>query len=160
MAAGQVPALFAIPAGIGDMLVGATSFWVARKFDEPGGRRRAIVFNVLGLTDLIVAVTLGVTTNPGPAQLFFTTPAATMLTQFPLTLVPTFLVPLAATLHVISLRQLVAGSWRRSSGSLARPRTRPTEACTRSESGVRPRSDPGLTLAYFFNAARMIARWW
>ena len=131
MAAGQVPALFAIPAGIGDMLVGATSFWVARKFDEPGGRRRAIVFNVLGLTDLIVAVTLGVTTNPGPAQLFLTTPAATMLTQFPLTLVPTFLVPLAATLHVISLRQLVAGSW--AAGS------------DRGQTRVRPGSDPGLT---------------
>ena len=93
------------------MLVGATSFWVAGRLDEPGGRRRAILFNVLGLTDLIVAVTLGVTTNPGPAQLFLTTPPSTMLTQFPLALVPTFLVPLAATLHVNSLRQLLEGSW-------------------------------------------------
>jgi hypothetical protein len=111
MFAGQLPALFALPAGVGDMLVGATAFWVASRIDQPGGKRRAVLFNVLGLTDLIVAVTLGVTTNRGPAQLFLTTPSSTLLTQFPLTLVPTFLVPLVLVLHVISLRQMIDGRW-------------------------------------------------
>ena len=79
---------------------------------EPGGKRRTCVFNVLGLTDLIVAVTLGVTTNRGPAQLFLTAPAATLLTQFPLTLVPTFLVPLVAD----TARCFIAAAGRRQLG--------------------------------------------
>jgi hypothetical protein len=50
-------------------------------------------------------------TSPGPAQVFHTTPTSELATRFPLALVPTFLVPLAWMLHVVSLWQLVAGSW-------------------------------------------------
>jgi len=67
------------------------------------------------LADLIVAVGLGIMTNPGPTQIFFTTPSAELITRFPLALVPTFLVPLAFTLHVISLWQLLGGKWARPS---------------------------------------------
>jgi len=111
MAVGQMPALWALPAGIGDVLVGATAFWVARHVDTARGRRRAIIFNLLGMTDLIVAVFLGVTTNEGPAQLFHTTPTSALITRFPLALVPTFLVPLAFTIHVVSLWQLLGWKW-------------------------------------------------
>jgi hypothetical protein len=114
MLTGQVPALWALPAGTGDMLIGASAFWVASRLDAPGGRRRAIIFNLLGLTDLVIAVTLGVTTNPGAAQLFHTTPSAELLTHFPLALVPGFLVPLAVMLHVVSLWQLWGRSWKSS----------------------------------------------
>jgi hypothetical protein len=114
---GQVPALWALPAGIGDVLVGLAAFWVAGLLDAPGGKRRAILFNMLGLADLVVAIGLGVATNPGPAQLFHTTPTAELLTRYPLALVPTFLVPLAVMLHVVSLWQLFAGSWRSDQGS-------------------------------------------
>ena len=75
-ALGQMPALWAIPAGIGDILVGAFAPWVARRLDTPGGRRRAIVFNLLGMLDLIVAVGLGITTSRGPLQVFHTTPTS------------------------------------------------------------------------------------
>jgi len=108
----QVPALWAIPAGLGDILIGATAFWVAARLDAPGGRSRAILFNLLGLADLVVAVGLGVTTSPGPAQFFHTTPTAELVTHFPLALVPGFLVPLAVMLHVVSLWQLFGRSWR------------------------------------------------
>ncbi len=50
-------------------------------------------------------------TNPGPAQVFQTTPTSELATQFPLALVPAFLVPLAFTLHVVSLWQLFGGTW-------------------------------------------------
>ena len=115
MALGQMPALWAIPAGIGDVLVGAAAFSVARHLESPRGRRRAIIFNLLGMTDLIVAVFLGVTTNPGPAQIFHTTPTSVLITKFPLALVPTFLVPLAFTIHVVSLWQLFGFKWAPSS---------------------------------------------
>jgi len=108
---GQVPALWALPAGIGDVLIGATAFWVADRLDAPGGRRRAIVFNLLGLADLVVAIGLGMATSPGPTRLFPTTPTSAPLTRFPLALVPAFLVPLAIMVHVVSLWQIFAGSW-------------------------------------------------
>ena len=111
MANGQMPALWALPAGIGDVIVGAAAFWVAGQLDAPGGRRRAIIFNVFGLADLVVAVGLGIATSSGPTQLFHTKPTSAFATQFPLALVPTFLVPLAFMLHVVSLWQLLGWSW-------------------------------------------------
>ena len=106
MLTGQLPALWAIPAGVGDVLIGAAAFPIAARLDAPGGRRRAIVFNLLGVLDLVVAIGLGIATNPGPAQLFHTTPDAELLTRFPLALVPGFLVPLAFMVHFVSLWQL------------------------------------------------------
>jgi len=108
---GQMPALWALPAGIGDIIVGAAAPWVASHLDAPDGRRRAIIFNVFGMADLIVAVGLGVMTSPGPARVFHTTPTSELVTHFPLVLVPTFLVPLAFALHVVSLWQLLGGTW-------------------------------------------------
>ena len=113
MVQGRVPALWAVPAGVGDVLVGATAPWVARGLEDSGGRRRAIAWTLFGMADLVVAVALGVMTNPGPTQVFHTVPNAEMLTQYPLALVPAFLVPLAFTLHVASLLQLLHGTWGR-----------------------------------------------
>jgi hypothetical protein len=111
MVAGQMPALWALPSGIGDLVVGLTAFWVASRLDQPGGRRLAVFFNLFGLADLVVAVGLGMTTNIGPARLFHTEPTSELATHFPLVIVPAFLVPLAFALHVISLWQLLGRSW-------------------------------------------------
>jgi hypothetical protein len=112
MAAHQMPALWALPAGIGDVIVGAAAPWVANQLDRPGGRRIAIGFNLFGLIDLIVAVGLGIMTSPSPLGVFHTTPTSELATQFPLALVPTFLVPLAFSLHIVSLWQLFGKPWR------------------------------------------------
>jgi hypothetical protein len=119
MAQGRVPPLWALPAGIGDILVAATAPWVAGNLETPRGRRRAVVWNLLGMTDLVVAVGLGVMTNPGPLRVFDTLPSSAMLTRFPLVLVPTFLVPLGFTLHVVSLWQLLGRSQPRFASSSA-----------------------------------------
>jgi hypothetical protein len=111
MANGQMPALWALPAGIGDVIVGVTAPWIAARVDTPQGRPGAIFFNLFGMADLVVAVGLGTLTSPGPTQVFHTTPTSELATRFPLALVPTFLVPLAFALHVISLWQLVGGTW-------------------------------------------------
>src|SRR5262247_3265489 len=86
MFTGQMPVLWAVPAGVGDVLIGATAFWVARHLDEPGGRRRAVIFNWLGMADLVVAVGLGNATGPGPLHVINTTPTAELITHFPLAL--------------------------------------------------------------------------
>jgi hypothetical protein len=111
MVNGQMPALWALPSGIGDIIVGITAPWVASKVDTPAGKRPAIVFNLFGMLDLIVAVGLGIMTNPGRLQVFHTTTSSTLVTDFPLALVPTFLVPLAFALHIISLWQLLGAQW-------------------------------------------------
>jgi hypothetical protein len=112
MANGQMPALWALPAGIGDVIVGAMAPWMAARVDTPQGRRAAIIFNLFGMADLVVAVGLGIMTSPGPAQVFSTLPTSELASRFPLVLVPTFLVPLAFVFHVISLWQLLGGPWR------------------------------------------------
>lgn len=119
MATGQMPALWALPAGTGDIIVGVAAPFVAMRLDRPGGGRWAVVFNLFGMADLVVAVALGVMTSPGPAQVFQTHPTSELVTHFPLALVPTFLVPLAFTIHVISLWQLLRGAWAKGSASAA-----------------------------------------
>lgn len=111
MAHGQMPALWALPAGIGDIIIGIAAPWVARQVETPQGKQRAVIFNLFGMADLIVAVGLGIMTSPGALQVFHTTPTSDFATTFPLVLVPAFLVPLAFVLHVVSLWQLRHGSW-------------------------------------------------
>jgi predicted membrane protein len=111
MSAGRMPVLWALPAGIGDIIVGMAAPWVAMNLDKSGGERRAVIFNLFGLVDLVVAVGLGIATSPGPLQLFRTLPTSELATRFPLSLVPTFLVPLAFMLHIVSLWQLWRGTW-------------------------------------------------
>lgn len=105
MALGQLPALFAIPAGLGDLAIGLTAPLMARNLHR---RRLAIGWNLFGLADLVVAVALGATASPGAAQLFLTTPSAEAMTAFPMALIPTFLVPLSIGLHLVSLRYLLS----------------------------------------------------
>jgi hypothetical protein len=111
MARGEAPVLWALPAGVGDILVAVTAPWVAHHVDDPRGRQPAILWNLFGMADLIVAVGLGIMTSPGPTQVFHTVPTSEVMTRFPMALVPTFLVPLAFTLHVVSSLQLLRGPW-------------------------------------------------
>src|SRR5262249_33759930 len=113
------PALWALPAGIGDIAVGATAFWVASQLATPSGRRVAVGFNLFGLADLVVAVGLGMTTNVGPLQIFHAVPTSELVTRVPLVLVPAFLVPLAFGLPLISLTQFWRASTWRSGSSIA-----------------------------------------
>jgi hypothetical protein len=108
-ARGQLPAAFALPAGIGDVLIGLAAPLVALAlWRRPQRRGLGIVFNALGLLDLVVAVGIGVALAPGPLQLVAAEPSTAALGVLPLVLVPTFAVPLAVVLHVASFRLLAA----------------------------------------------------
>jgi hypothetical protein len=63
MALGHLPALFALPAGLGDIAAGIAAPLVARKLTQGGGRRAALWFNAFGMTDLVVALALGALTG-------------------------------------------------------------------------------------------------
>src|SRR5580658_6429259 len=62
MALGHLPALFALPAGLGDIAAGLAAPLVAYRLARGAGRRVALWFNAFGMTDLISALTLGALT--------------------------------------------------------------------------------------------------
>jgi len=106
---GVLPAIFAWPAGYGDMAIGMTAAFVAWKLAEPGHRNSFILWQVLGIADLVLAVSLGTTARLLDPQ------GASMvaMTVLPLSLVPTFLVPLFVIFHLICIAQ--ARTWKISS---------------------------------------------
>lgn len=107
MVTGDLPAEFAVPAGLGDIAIGISAPFIARRL-AAGDRRGAIAFNVLGIVDLVTAVTLGVLAAPGPLQLLQVTPSTEAMTLLPLALIPTVVVPICIALHILSLRRLSA----------------------------------------------------
>ena len=107
MALGKLPAVFAVPAGLGDIAIGLEAIYVARSIRRgPPVGRRAVWFNILGLLDLAVATVIGVTAAPGVAHVLSLSPSTAQIGLLPLVLIPTTVVPLAVALHVLSLRKL------------------------------------------------------
>jgi hypothetical protein len=107
-AGGHLPGVFALPAGVGDTLVGILAPFVAASFARSGegSERRVRIWNLLGIADLVIAVTLGFLTSPSPFQVAaFDRPCA-LIAMFPLSLIPVFAVPLSILLHIASLQRL------------------------------------------------------
>lgn len=102
MVQGHLPAAFALPAGFGDIAIGLTASFVARRLAQGAGRSEAVRFNLLGILDLVVAAGMGfVLFGFVPV-----TPTTEPLRLLPLALVPTVPVPLALALHIVSLQRL------------------------------------------------------
>lgn len=106
---GVAPGIFALPAGIGDVLTGlfAIPAAIAVASGTAQGRRTAIAWNLFGLADFAVALTLGMITAPGRFQLIATGMPAFNPGAYPYVLTPAFVVPSSILLHVLSLRQLL-----------------------------------------------------
>jgi hypothetical protein len=104
-AAGELPGVFALPAGVGDVLVGALAIPVALflRSGARGGRAAAYAWNLLGIFDLLVAITIGALTTSGrlPVEV-----ANTATRSYPLVMIPAFAVPLSLILQGLSLWQL------------------------------------------------------
>jgi hypothetical protein len=96
-ARGELPYAFAVPGGWGDILVASLALLLLLGGPpETVRRRRAYVaWNVLGLLDILFVVATA-------ARLGFAAPASMQaLLRLPLSLLPTFLVPLIITSHVV-----------------------------------------------------------
>ena len=113
-AAGRLPALFAWPAGAGDVVVELAAPFVAWGYARNASGAAASVgwWNVLGLADLVVAVGTGVLTSPSPFQLFAFDNPNELVSIYPLVLVPTFLVPVSVLMHFASLQKLAREDFR------------------------------------------------
>jgi hypothetical protein len=104
LALGDLPALFALAAGLGDIAAGIAALLVARRLAQRTGRRAALWFNTFGMTDLVVALTLGALTG---FHLLNVTPSSAPITELPLALIPTATVPLLFALHITAVSALV-----------------------------------------------------
>jgi hypothetical protein len=68
----------------------------------------AIAFNILGILLLLNILVIAVLSMPTSIRYFMNEPSNTLVGQFPFILLPGVLVPIAYTMHIFSLRQLLA----------------------------------------------------
>jgi hypothetical protein len=103
-----LPGLFAWPAGVGDAAVGVGAVFALRAMlhDTPNWRRGVWWLNIAGLLDFVGAVGTGVLTSTTALGFFASDAPRASLAALPLSLVPTFAVPLWIMFHAISLLQL------------------------------------------------------
>jgi hypothetical protein len=123
-AEGRLSNPFAVIAGWGDIIAAMTALpaaiiaWRAR----PGWEKWVLVWNVFGVLDFVVAVGLGITSQPGsPLRLFFEEPGTAILGQLPWRFIPSFFVPLYVTIHVALFIRLVPGVFGRRSAKDVQP---------------------------------------
>mgnify|MGYP001555834092 CR=1 FL=1 len=104
----RLPPQFALPAGIGDVLVGLAAPFVAIAYLRKGAQANGLIlaWNLLGLLDLVTAVITGVLSSPIPIHVFTLDAPNELISLYPLVMVPVFLVPLAILLHLASLQKL------------------------------------------------------
>jgi hypothetical protein len=107
-ARGTMPSEFAIPAGVGDIIVGLTAPIVAwlNARNSPHAYSATLGWNVFGILDLVVAVGTGFLTSPSTMQMLAFDRPNLLITAYPTVLVPLFLVPLSIILHGLSLWKL------------------------------------------------------
>ena len=98
---GALPGAFALPAGWGDFAIGITAPVVAWYWKRPFPKRTFIVWNVLGSLDLVDAMTLGVLASASPVGILGGDVTTRLMGEFPLSLIPTFFVPLLLIFHLI-----------------------------------------------------------
>lgn len=104
---GVLPGFFAWPAGLGDIAIGMTAPWLlAVLIRQPSfaASRTFVIWNLLGILDLVVALTTGAlgTILVAGAAIGVTTDA---MAQMPLVLIPAFFVPVLFALHAAALLQ-------------------------------------------------------
>jgi hypothetical protein len=102
-----LPAVFALPAGLGDMAIGVTAPWIILALVRQPGFAASGTFvrwNVLGILDLVIAVSIAsvsaVFATGAPGEI-----GVAPMGMLPLLVIPAFLVPLFLMLHSTALMQ-------------------------------------------------------
>ena len=104
---GVLPGLFALPAGLGDMAIGLTAPWILLGLIHNPSfvtSRRYGVWNILGIVDLVVAVSMG-TISSGFLPGITGNVTTSAMAKLPLVLIPAYMVPLFIMLHFTALAQ-------------------------------------------------------
>jgi hypothetical protein len=105
---GALAAGFGIPAGVGDIIAALWAVLLLPSLRrESTSRGSLLAWNVFGLFDLLLAITLGVLYSESAAGVLHTARSNTrLLTAFPFSLIPTFFVPLFILVHLLVFRRL------------------------------------------------------
>ena len=108
---GQLPAVFALPAGLGDAMAAVGGLYLAILLYSGVSVSRAAVWrwNTFGLLDFVIAVGAGALTAPGALLDFGTGATSLPMTVFPMAIIPAFFVPLFTLTHLAIYAQLKAG---------------------------------------------------
>ena len=105
---GRLPGGFAIPEGLGDAVAAAGALALLpslRRGTE--SRTWLLVWNTFGLVDLLSALMVGVLSSNGPLGVLSRGGVTTeLMVTFPVSLIPTFLVPLFILLHLLTFARL------------------------------------------------------
>jgi len=96
-----LPRYFALSAGWGDIIIGATAPFAALWLADPTHRRGFIFWQVLGIVDLTNALALGTLSGIIDPHGISTAPMAVL----PMSYITTFAVPVFLILHIICIAQ-------------------------------------------------------
>ena len=105
---GRLPGGFAIPEGLGDAVaaVGALALLPSLRRGTVS-RTWLLVWNTFGIVDLLSALAVGVLYSNGPLGVLSRGGVTTeLMVTFPVSLIPTFLVPLFILLHLLTFARL------------------------------------------------------
>jgi uncharacterized membrane protein len=80
-------------------------YLIARK--KTYSSKLILAFNIIGIVLLLNILVIAVLSMPTSIRYFMNEPSNTLVGQFPFILLPGVLVPIAYTMHIFSLRQLL-----------------------------------------------------
>ena len=102
-----LPAPFALPVGYGDVTIGLLAVWLLYLLHtkKTSARPLILLWCILGLLDLLIALTTGVTFLPAFAHRVVASGGSVRYLSYVL-LIPTYGVPLAVLFHLYTLFQL------------------------------------------------------
>lgn len=106
--AGSLSMVFALPAGLGGLLVGTTALGCLRTISLGSLQAHTWTrrWNHLGILDIALAMALGGLTGPGSPPILTQGIPGTAASADPLAIIPAFLVPLYLLVHVLLRHQL------------------------------------------------------
>jgi hypothetical protein len=100
-----LPASFALPAGWGDIAIAVTAPLIAFNLQRLS-KGTIAAWSILGMLDLLTALTMGVLNSASPLGVLAGDVTTRPMGQFPLSLIPSFAIPLLLIFHLVVLFQL------------------------------------------------------
>ena len=105
---GSLPAGFGIPEGFGDIIAAAGALALLPALRRgTAARGWLLAWNVWGFVDLVSAIMMGVLYSNGPLGLLSAGTVTTrLMVTFPVSLIPTFFVPLFLLVHALIFKRI------------------------------------------------------